>query len=271
MKKHHAIAAIVAAVIGAALAAPAAAQAAVPVESDCVTGWYVNDDEAALAPVQTAEGFLLDGTTGTKLVHHAVGPLDLADVKAGGFELAGATVGTMPLIKLETTAPYTTINQTSDGTFWATAMTYDQQGGQGHPVATVADLIGLDTKPGKPKLTSDTKVTTFGIGIDADNKATVSSVSFHGVKYDLTCKPTEHETTTATPKPSKTTSAPATVTPSASSSSDPAAAAVGGSAEPGLPVTGVNGLAIGGAAVFLLALGGLLFLAARERRKKFTA
>lgn len=196
---------------GAALAFTAPAQAAGgPVVSTCNTGWYANPDETA--PAQVEGGFLFDGPV---QVHRATS-LDLADVRAGTF-VANRVIGAKPLFKLETTNPYTTINVTPEGKFWASAMLPENTGGQNKPVDKVADLVGLDTKPGKPKLTSDTKVTTFGVGYgnDTGNKALVTSITFHGTTYDLSCKPASES---PSPSPSQSQSQSPSPSPSQSQS-----------------------------------------------------
>jgi len=238
------------------------------------SGWYVNPDEAALAPVQKPGGFLFDGAS---LVHHEVGGLDLADVHAGTFT-GEVKTGSAPLFKMETSNPYTTINVTADGKFWATAMLASDPGGQSHPVEHAADLIGLTTKPGKPQLTDATQVVTFGVGYGTDtgNTATVSSVSFHGHVYDLSCQPVQ----TTSPSPSASSSH--TTSPSASASHStttkpsvshtPAAPGVAVTTTPasgGLPVTGPSVGLIAAIAAGLIAGGCALFIAARRRKVDF--
>lgn len=236
-------------------------------------GWYVNPDEAALAPVQKDLGFLFDGPS---LVHHETGPLDLADVRAGSFTgtLKG---GVLPLFKMETSNPYTTINVTADGKFWATAMLPGDEGGMNHPVATAAALVGLPTKPGKPQLTSDTKVTTFGIGYatDTGNTYLAKTITFRGVTYALSCLPTlsaspvrpgkPEPTATTGPRPTKP--APVTPGPRPSTSSTPVPPVGGGSGGTAeLAMTGAPaGLLIGGGVAMIVIGAALLVIGLRSR------
>jgi hypothetical protein len=241
------------------------------------SGWYVNPDEAALAPQQKPDGFLFDGPS---LVHRELASgIDLADVHAGSFS-ASLKSGVLPLFKMETTAPYTTINQTPDGKFWATAMLADDPGGMNHPVAHVTDLIGLITKPGKRPLTSATKVTTFGVGYASDtgNIALVKSITFHGVTYPLFCQPplsTVKPTGVTGPKGRPTATPTATnAKPTLTPSSSPTAAGHAGGFSPrgpSLPVTGSPVGLLAGAAALAIVSGVVLFFVARRRKVGFTA
>lgn len=254
-----------------ATAAHAATPWDVPVKDSATcpnaTGWGVGEDEKNLIPTQVPEGFQFKDAS---LVHHLVekdGGLTLAEVRPGSF-VADLVDGSMPLIKLETTSPYTTINQTPDGKFWATAMTYDQEGGQGHPVDTVADLADKPTKDGVPPLDAGTRVRTFGIGYanDNGNQAVVRSLTFQGKTYALSCSPV---TETTKPNPGNSTSAPAgghpqTTRPhTTASTSHPVAVPDAG---PSLPVTGAPVALISiTAAIVILAGFGLVMLTRRRR------
>jgi hypothetical protein len=241
------------------------------VDNPCgVTGWYVNPDETDNAPARTADGFLFEGKD---LIHHEVDTLlDFPDIKATtlSFEatVAGKVVG-----KMETMNPYSTIVQNADGKFWSTAMTYAQEGGQGHPVENVSDLLGKDVKPGKVKFGETSKVTTFGVGYwDTPGSTVVTSITFHGKKYDFTCEKTRPTTPPATVEPTTPV-----VTPPAENGGDG-----GGSTQTPdpatLPVTGDKGntgvmIAVVGGSMLL---GGVLIFAGnglyrRYRKPRFTA
>jgi hypothetical protein len=263
-----------------ALAIPGTAQATEGTAIDaCVPGWYVNPDETDNKPTSTEAGLKFEGKD---LAHHEHRPLDLADVRAGSFEADG-DAGKL-FMKLETTAPYSTIVVTGEGTFWSTAMTYDQEGGQGKPVAKVADLVGKPTKPGKPALTADTKVVTFGVGYATEAGSTVvSSIRFHGTTYRLTCKPEPTPTPSVSTSPSVSPSpsvsasvspsatASATVTPTGSTTASPATVPGNAGGEPGLPVTGPGVAVAIGVGVGLLALGVAAVLGVRRGRRHFEA
>lgn len=269
------------------LGTPSAAQATDhnpgPNYTNCTNlkGWYVNQDETADQPEPTEAGLKFENKD---LIHHQVGGIDLADMD----KVAGTFVASKPgkvLFKVETTAPYSTIITTADGKFWSTAMTYDQEGGQGHPVAKYSDLVGKPTKPGKAQYTSASMVVTFGVGYAVtEGDTVVSSITFHGTTYDLTC----HLATTTKPNPggsSSSTGSPSTTKPnttaphSSSSSSSPAGGAVTGTSGTGsaadggggLPVTGPSiGLLAGGAAL-IIGTGAALLLAVRRRKMSFEA
>lgn len=171
---------------GAVFTANSAMATTTGAQGACRTGWYVNPDETADSPEQVPQGFRFEGKD---LIHHATTPIDLPDIKShtGSFE---ATVAGKVVFKMETSNPYSTIIQNADGKFWSTAMTYDQEGGQGHPVENVSDLIGKPTKPGKAQFGEASKVVTFGVGYWVEEGSTiVTSITFHGTKYELSCTP----------------------------------------------------------------------------------
>jgi len=96
-------------------------------------------------------------------------------------------------------------------------------------------------------------------------ETTVSSITFAGETYDLTCKVQESPSPSASPSATgKPTAAPAS--PGAG-----AGAAGGGKAEASLPVTGASVPVLGGVAALLLVGGGAAVLLARRRRTRFTA
>lgn len=225
-------------------------------------GWYANQDEQAALPTPTEGGLKFEGKD---LIHHATTGIDLADMDhvTGSFT---ATNAGKVVFKVETSAPYSTIITNPDGKLWSTAMSYDQDGGQGHPVAHYSDLVGKDTKPGKAHFDAASKVTTFGVGYWVEEGSTVvSEISFHGHTYDLTCKPL----VAGVPKPKPT---PTATHPTAPASSHPATSppasshpAMAGAAE-SLPLTGSNIWVLGTIGVaFLLAGVGAVFVAQRHR------
>jgi LPXTG-motif cell wall-anchored protein len=240
-----------------------------------VQGFYVNEDEKAFEPTRGLDGFTFEGKD---LIHHATGPFDLADIKTHTGSFIASAAGKV-VLKMETSAPYSTIVQNADGKFWSTAMTYEQVGGQGNPVEQVADLVGKPTKPGKAQMTEATKVVTFGVGYWVEPGSTVvSSITFHGVVYDLTCKatPSASASASSTVKPTASASASASARPSgsrsASTSATPSSAVIIGAGNPStsLPVTGPGsplGIILVGAGVILA--GGALLLFTRRRKTSF--
>lgn len=259
---------------------------------DNLKGWYVNPDESGDKPTATVDGLLFEGKD---LIHHETSPIDLADMDKVTHSFTASNAGKV-VFKVETAAPYSTIVTNADGKIWSTAMTYDQEGGQGHPVEKYSELVGKPTKPGKAPYTSASSVATFGVGYwVAEGDTVVSSISFHGHTYDLTCPPpvttapTTQPTTTApttAPTTQPTTAGPTTTQPT----TDPTTRPTSGSVSPsrsavvvtpvgndsstgGLPVTGPSvGLLIGGA---LLLIGGgvlvMILAARRARRDSFSA
>lgn len=239
------------------------AQATPSNDNPCgVEGWYVNPDEAAYTPERTYEGFLFEGKD---LIHHEIAsPMDLPDVKTETLTFEATTAGKV-VGKMETMNPYSTIVQNADGKFWSTAMTYAQEGGQGHPVENVSDLIGKDVKPGKVKFGETSKVTTFGVGYWVEEgSTTVTSITFHGKTYDLTCDKTPPTT-------------PPVTNPPVNEPTDPPADGGngGGDTDEGneetLPVTGSPAGMIAGGGAILLILGGCAYVVTRRRSTKFTA
>jgi LPXTG-motif cell wall-anchored protein len=247
---------------------------------DNLNGWYANPDEQEDLPTPTEAGLLFEGKD---LIHHQTSPLALADVKTGGtFE---ATNAGKVVFKMETTNPYSTIIQNQDGKFWSSRLAVDAPGGQNKPVSVVTDMIGSETKTGNPKYTNDTHVVTFGVGYwVAEGDTVVSSISFHGNKYPLTCKPKPTSAPTTSASTSPPTSKPTTSSPTATkpttlapTTNSPApgfivGSAVGGAVSgPSLPVTGpsIGVVAAVGAAV--LALGGALLVLTRRRKAAFSA
>lgn len=221
----------------------------------CHGDWYVNADEIALKPTEGKDGFVFDGPS---LLHHATIPVVLKDVPTNGHVLAKTTIGTAPLFKMETTAPYSTINRTHDGKWWSSKVV-SGAGSQASPMDHIADLVG------KGPYTADTKVTTFGVGYanDMGNKATVFSVTFG---WDSRKRPVTYSFKPCAPSASPSQSPSAT-----SSRSAGASPSVSGSAAPSLPVTGppVGLMVAGGAGIALI--GTVVLLKTRRRKVKFTA
>ncbi len=164
-----------------------------------LTGWYANADEQADLPTATEDGLLFENKD---LIHHATSPIDLADMDKVSASFVTTTAGKV-VFKVETSSPYSTIITNSDGKLWSTAMSYDQEGGQGHPIDKYSQFVDLATKPGKAAYTSASMVVTFGVGYwVAEGDTVVSSISFHGTNYPLTCKPPVVVTSSPTIKPS---------------------------------------------------------------------
>lgn len=244
-----------------------------------VQGWYVNPDETDNAPTRSEAGFFFDGKD---LIHHATSPIDLPDIKANTLSFVADTPGKV-VGKMETENPYSTIVQQADGKFWSTAMTYDQIGGQGHPVNNVSDLVGTDedprpTKPGKAQYNMTSHVVTFGVGYWVeDGNTTVSSIKFHGVNYDLSCKthttpPTTAPTHTTSPTASSSASQSTSASPShtVTASSTPTLIGAGTGSDTNLPVTGASTGILVAVSIVLLGVGTTAFFVTR-RRNKFVA
>ena len=171
----------------------------------CNTDWYQNPDEGNLKPKQLRSGMLFDGPS---LAHHKTA-VTLATVpNTVAVVTAGQVVGTKPLLKLETSSPYSTVNKGTTG-WWSSKITTGP-GSQNQPVASPADLAGL------APYGQATTVVSFGVGYanDTGNKALVTAVYF-GRRYSLACapawQPPAHHKPTPGPKPTHT--APDTTAP----------------------------------------------------------
>jgi LPXTG-motif cell wall-anchored protein len=207
----------------------------IPVESACLQGWYVNPDEVPLLPEQLEDGLLFNGPS---LVHRSTSHT-LATVPTDGTFDATVETGVAPLFKMETMSPYSTLNKTAAGKWWTTEIVTGD-GSSSAPVDSPTEFIGKWT------YTDATTVFSFGVGYanDTGNKALVSSITYGGEKYDLTCRPSEPTTT-------------------ASATAAPVSEAVAT-----LPVTGGNStslilILIG---FLLTVLGGVALIATRRRR-----
>lgn len=258
-------------ILGVGWVSPAqATDTATIVKGTCpnLAAWPDREDE--VFPAITADGLVFGDKTN---IHHPIAALDLADVRAGSFTASGPADDQL-LMKLETDTPYATIVVTADGKFWSSKIPAGDPGGQSHPVDTAVDLVGLAALPGKT-LTASTHVVTVGVGVGNGDGAgrLVSSVTFHGHTYDLTCHPASPSPSTSTSHTAAPTTKP-TVRPTSPSTSH--AAAVGGhTTDPtgggALAITGINAWQVAAAGVGLLAFGGAVFLALRRRRWTFEA
>jgi hypothetical protein len=264
----HALAALIVsgllATVGLALAAPAQASETAPAaQCPMPKDFYGNPDEQGNLPTPLYVGLFFEGKD---LIHHATAPIDLADMDHVGVGFTSPDNPDKVLFKVETSAPYSTIITNPDGKLWSTAMSYDQEGGQGHPVAKYSGLVGKDTKPGKAKFSADSKVVTFGVGYAVeDGTAIVSSISFHGKDYDLTCKPPVSHTSAPAATPSSSTPKPHTST---SHVAGAGTGVQGGSGSTGaLAITGLNVWAVTGVGVGIVAVGGALLAALTARRR----
>ena len=179
-----------------ALAAPATAYAHTHTAGSdspkCNADWYVNPDETALKPKQLRSGLLFDGPS---LIHHKSSGYTLKNVPLNGAFVAHVYAGAMPLFKMETSSPYSTINKSATGKWWSSKIAASEPGGQSNPVGSPAELIGKFT------YTDATTVVSFGLGYgnDTGNKALVRVVKFGKQVYRLACRPQHHPTPTPTP------------------------------------------------------------------------
>jgi LPXTG-motif cell wall-anchored protein len=257
--------ALAAILIAVAPAAPASASfiEATPadVAASCTTPqWFVNPDEGDREPKRTEAGLVF---TGTDLIHHdAPGGLTVDTLEPGTFVASPApdqpSFFSVEVAGTGTPSGYATLRWDASAGTWGMTT-----GGNFYENADPAELVKM-TDPDKA-----TTVVRFGVGYTkappGSVETTVSSVTFMGKTYDLTCKPKPTATPTATPTgsatPKPTGSSSATPRPSGSSSS-PAAPVAG----PTLPVTGPSmGLLIslGGAVIIL----GAVAIAATRRRR----
>lgn len=216
-KKIIALGAVVAAFVAVALVALSQSASATGDEQQCTIeecnpGWYVNPDEENLRPEQKPNGLLFDGPS---LIHHAAAG-KLADLQPGSFT-ADVTVGVAPLFKVETTAPYSTLNYVGPGNlWWSSKIAAGVDGGQGKP--QTPEWFTTHTP-----YTADTVLLSFGVGYanDAGNTALVKTITFAGESYDMAC-PTPPTTTTTTTGSSTSSTTTTTETSDTSSSSSSA-------------------------------------------------
>jgi hypothetical protein len=232
--------------------------------------WFVSNDENSAddpdgdrTPVPTVDGLQFSGN---QLIHHDSEVLDTDNLKHGTFT-ANPAPDQNSFFSVEVAnsdgSGYATLRWNVDTSKWEMTT-----GGQFYTDENPSKLVDLKGK--------SHHIVRFGVGYTANPKGTVttvvSSVSFHGTKYDLTCQPpvvTTPPTTKATPTASHTV----TAKPSTSSPSHPVggAAAGGGSSGGALAITGPSGGVIAGVAGALVFFGALALWAVRKRKQTFVA
>lgn len=251
---------------GLMLASPAQATETNPSYASCsnLTAFQPNEDEQGRRPTATVDGLQFEGD---QLVHHAVA-MDLKDVHPGTY-VASPAPSLDDFFSIEV---YSTADPHGYGTLRYNATgAHEGQWNIGGTNYYDADAVALVTAHGR-----STNVVSFGIGYVATPatgvKTVVSSLTFHGHTYDLTCKPTV-QTSSPSATPSKSHSA--TPKPHTSTSrSATHAAGVGGSGTGdggALAITGASTWQIVVGGVGVLAFGGLLLMVVRRRRVRFSA
>lgn len=229
-----------------------------------LVGWAPNADELAdRSPTSTPEGLEFSNTD---LTHHAA-DLALADLTPGTYAASPAPdqPSFFSVEVYATGEKYGTLRWNKTESYWEAT----SQGEQHHDTDPVklADAFPIHLSH---------HVVSFGVGYTANPAGTVttvvSSVTFQGKVYPLTCQvqttsPAPVVTTTS-PAPHQSTSpAPHSSSAKPHTSSSSAAAGTGSS----LPVTGPPvGLIVGGA-VALLILGGAAYFVGRRRKTTFSA
>lgn len=252
---------------GLTLATPASATEDGPSWSSCANlkNWAPNEDEQDRRPTPTVDGLQFEGN---QLVHHPVA-MDLKDVHPGTYAAAPApSLDDFFSIEVYSTADphgYATLRYNATGPHvgeWNIGGTdyYD------------TDAVRLATGHNR-----STNVVSFGVGYVATpatgTRTVVSSVTFHGVTYPLTCKPDVKPSTSSsspTPKPSTSSSKPHSSI-SHSTTAAAGAGSAGGTDGGALAITGVSTWQIVVASVGVLAFGGLLLMLGRRRRTRFSA
>jgi hypothetical protein len=247
--------------------------------SDCANlkAWDVNHpDEDNRRPTPTVDGLKFEGS---QLIHHPA-DLKLKYLKPGSF-VAAPKPDQDSFFSVEirdaTTDAYATLRWNKVTAKWDASIN-----GQSYSKDKPSDFVGVVTKWGT--ITDNARVVSFGVGYTATPPGsvptTVSSVTFAGKTYPLTCKPepstSQSSSHSASPSASASASASAShsASPSASVSSSHTSgvgAAGDNGSSGGLPVTGAAAGGIAGGAAVLLAAGGVLFVMARRRKVKFTA
>jgi hypothetical protein len=246
-----------------ALAGPASATEEphhIPSECLTVSTFYGNPDEPLeVDGVKRVEG-TADGVrlSGPSSLHREITGTKLADLPKHALLVQTVEQGSGALVKVETIVPsvagtYSNIVFTADGV-WSSKIAADQPGGQSHPVAGPADLIGLWS--GYTDATIGFSV-GFGYGNDAGNITLVKSLAYAGQTYDLTCQPVDESPSPGATKPPVKPKPKPIATPSE------------------LPLTGpgdgVNPLAILLPMAGALLLGGAAVVVGLRRRHRFTA
>lgn len=243
-----------------------AATGTVPVVSTCLDGWYVNPDEGGAdqgqgdrRPTQEDEGLAFEGN---QLVHHAApAGLSVAELEPGTFEAdPEPSLASFFSVEVWDTLEGGAIKPGTYATLrWNTSTSkWDMvTGGQAYSDADPAVLVTL------PEQDKGATVRTFGVGyVNTPNDGTrtvVSSVTFEGTTYDLSCElEPSPSPTTPSPEPSAsaTTPAPATTT---------APPVAGG---PNLPVTGPNIQQVVTGAILLIIAGAVAWLVAPSLRRR---
>ncbi len=270
-----------------------------------VEGWFVNDDEKEREPTRTYDGFVFEGSDlihrATNLPLRFLKPGSFTATPAPD-QPSFFSVEVRDL----TTDAYGTLRWDKVKAVWNITISPATKP-EHNPNTTAgffenADPVALlDGKVSKwGKFTGATKVVSFGVGYTASPvgqvKTTVTEVRFIGKVYGLGCvKPTASPTATPTkspttsPTPTKSPTSSPTATPTGSPTKSPTATPSStGTASPTpskttnspivtpvdptgddeeLPVTGASvGMLIAGA-VGVTALGTLLVIAGRRRKR----
>jgi LPXTG-motif cell wall-anchored protein len=262
------IAAGLAAAVITLTALPGAAHATEDTPCGMPSGWYANPDEQDRLPTPATGGLKFEGND---LIHHATDTT--VEHLTHGTYSANPAPDQPSFFSVEVTGTdggYATLRWDTATGKW-TMVT----GGQLYTNAGPAALVDMVT-PHKSH-----HVVSFGVGYTANPPGTVttvvSSVTFGGKTYDLTCKPAPSSSSaspTASPSTSASTSAGASPSTTASSSSGGAVVTTGPTppaASGGLPITGPQTGMVAAGAVAILAAGALLLLLVRRRRTRFTA
>ena len=225
-------------------------------------GWYVNGDETDRRPTATEAGLKFEGDD---LIHHQITGVTVDNLTPGTFE-ASPDPDQPSFFSVEVwdsdRSGYATLRWNTETDEWNMV-----REGQLYAHDNPAELVKL-TDPDRSHT-----VRSFGVGYTKNPPGTVatvvSSVTFNGQVYDLTCPATDPEPTqtatpgpggTATPEPTQTaTPGPVgTATPEPTQSAAPL---------PTLPVTGSTPLWFALAGLAALGSGALLFVLARRRRE----
>lgn len=284
-----------------ACAGPARATGSTDVACPGVSGWYVNPDETDRKPETTIDGF----TFGPADLIHRETSVPMVNVKPGSFALAtGSDTPDQPSffsveVRDADTGAYGTLRW--DGAAW-TLVTNTASHTKAEPIG----FVGVETKWGK--LTAQAKVISFGVGYTKNppgtKNVTVKSVTFAGQTYRLMCtppgKPVTPKPTVTVPTPTTTpgatspttvpptkppvttwpTTAPTTrppattpppTTPPATTPAPELTPVAGGSGgdDGSLPVTGAAAGIMGGIALIIIGVGGVLIVASRRRKLDF--
>lgn len=284
MKKIITVAAITAAVALALLrVSTAGATVAEPTFQTCanLAAWYANSDELDRMPTATVGGLRFEGND---LIHHATtGTVETLTHGAFTASPAPDQPSFFSVEVWEDASPsgYATLRWNSTTSKWDMVT-----GGEIYSATTPAALVDM------PAVHKSHTVRSFGVGYTNSPPGTVaavvSSVTFGGTAYNLTCAPAASPSSSS-PSPSHSSASPtasashtASASPSASASrsasvsaSPSRSAVVIGSPirtePPALALTGSNSAAaftIGGALILLGVVGIAL---SRYRRRRFEA